>query len=108
MQVSGASERTGQSASALHLRLQALRDVTNKMSAPPPGKGAASAKQLLEPSAAASSEPSLTNSRAAAIAERAVSPTPAPLVLQPYAFRSPGTVPGSPGGAPHPDVRSAA
>ena len=69
MQGSGAP--MGPSASALHSRLQALRDVTNKKSAPPSGKDAAG-KQRLEASAAATFEPSLTNSRAAATAERAV------------------------------------
>jgi hypothetical protein len=103
--VQGSGAPMGPSASALHSRLQALRDVTNKKSAPPSGKDAAG-KQRLEASAAATFEPSLTNSRAAATAERAVLPTPAPLVAQPYAFRSPGTVTGSPGGAQHPDVRS--
>ena len=103
----------GASASALNSRLQALRDVTNRKSGPQRGKGAAAAKPRANPtactlpadpsSAPATFKPSLTNSRAAAFAERAASPPPAPLEqLPPYALRSPVA------GAPHPDIRFAA
>ncbi len=106
----------GASASALNSRLQALRDVTNRKSGPQRGKGVAAAKPRTEPAACALPadprsvpavfEPSLTNSRAAAVAERtesAASPPPAPPEQLPlHALRSPVA------GAPHPDIRSPA